>query len=144
MPRTQTGIGDVDAVEVRAAGGVVWRRPEVDLAVIHRPRHGDWSLPKGKLDPGESWHEAALREVREETGLSCRLGEELDPVFYTDRKGRSKAVRYWLMEALEGDFAPGDEVDELRWLPFDDAIELLTYEHDRELVGSAASRLVLS
>ena len=93
---------DFEAAEVKASGGVVWRRGAhgegVELVVVHRPRYDDWSLPKGKLDPGETWEQAALREVDEEVGLRCRLGEELPAVSYTDHKGRAKAVRYWLME----------------------------------------------
>jgi 8-oxo-dGTP diphosphatase len=129
---------DAEAAEVKAAGGVVWRRGAggVEVAVVHRPHRQDWSLPKGKLDPGESWEDAALREVEEEIGLRCRLGRELSPVFYTDNRGRSKAVRYWLMEPVAGEFAPNDEVDELRWLIPSAAAELLTYPHDRALVAS--------
>ena len=125
--------------EVRAAGGVVVRDGAggVELLVVHRPRYDDWSLPKGKLDPGETWEEAALREVEEEIGLRCRLGGELPPVGYTDHKGRAKAVRYWLMEPEGGEFAPNDEVDEVRWLIPGAAVGLLTYPHDRELVRSA-------
>jgi 8-oxo-dGTP diphosphatase len=78
---------DPDAAEVKAAGGVVWRAgaggaPE--FVAVHRPRYDDWSLPKGKLDPGETWEQAALREVEEEVGLRCTLGAELPPVAYTD------------------------------------------------------------
>ena len=135
---------DPEQAEVKAAGGVVWRRAgdTVAIAVAHRPRYDDWSLPKGKLDPGESWEQAALREVEEEIGLRCRLGEELDPVGYNDRKGRAKVVRYWLMEP-EHDvaFTPNDEVDELRWLAPAEAVRELTYPHDRELVNAAAERL---
>ena len=124
-----------------AAGGVVVRREngEARVAVVHRPRYGDWSLPKGKLDAGagESFREAALREVLEETGFRCRLGPELSAARYRDRKGRAKLVRFWLMEPLDGAFSPGPEVDELRWLAPDEAIELLDYEHDRELVREA-------
>jgi 8-oxo-dGTP diphosphatase len=124
---------------VRAAGGVVVReaegRPEV--AVVHRPRYDDWSLPKGKLTAGEDWAEAALREVEEETGLRCELGPELESAAYADRKGRPKRVRWWLMAPLGGEFAPGDEVDELRWLGLGPALELLDYEHDRALVEQA-------
>ena len=92
---------DPEAAEVKASGGVVWRRGAhggAEVVVVHRPRYDDWSLPKGKLDPGETWEQAALREVEEEVGLRARLGEELPPVSYRDHKGRDKAVRYWLME----------------------------------------------
>jgi 8-oxo-dGTP diphosphatase len=135
---------DPDAAEVKAAGGVVWRRAgdTVAIAIAHRPRYDDWSLPKGKLDAGESWEDAALREVEEEIGVRARLGDELDPVSYNDRKGRAKVVRYWLMEPEDDTaFTPNDEVDELRWLAPPEAIELLTYPHDAELVEAAAERL---
>jgi 8-oxo-dGTP diphosphatase len=121
----------MDEPEVKAAGGVV--RRDGRIAVVHRPRYDDWSLPKGKLDPGETWEEAALREVREETGLECSLGEELSSTSYFDRKGRSKLVRYWLMDPVGGEFAPNDEVDELRWLTPAEAAALLTYPRDKEL-----------
>jgi 8-oxo-dGTP diphosphatase len=121
---------------VRAAGGLVVREADgrEQLAIVHRPRYDDWSLPKGKLAEGEEWSAAALREVEEETGLRCELGPELAPARYRDRKGRDKVVRWWLMRPAAGDFAPNDEVDELRWLEPERAIELLDYEHDRELV----------
>ena len=130
--------------EVRAAGGVVWRAgaagPEVLL--VHRPRYDDWSLPKGKLDPGETFEAAARREVLEETGVDATLGEELEPVRYRDNKGRPKLVRYWVMPAgAETAFTPNDEVDAIRWAPPADAARLLTYERDAELVLAAASRL---
>ena len=122
--------------EVAAAGGVVLREradgPEI--AVVHRPRYDDWSLPKGKLEPGEVWSAGALREVEEETGLRCELGPELAPARYRDRKGRDKLVRWWLMRPLEGEFTANDEVDELRWLAPEAALELLDYDHDRDLV----------
>ena len=89
---------------IRAAGGVVLRegREGIEVAVVHRPRHDDWSLPKGKLDPGESFAEAALREVEEETGLRCELGAELSPARYRDERDREKLVRYWLMRPTGG------------------------------------------
>ena len=135
---------DPEQAEVKAAGGVVWRPAgdTVAIAVAHRPRYDDWSLPKGKLDEGESWEDAAVREVEEETGIRCRLGEELEPVSYQDRKGRAKVVRYWLMEPEDDtDFTPNDEVDQLRWLAPPEAADLLSYPHDKELVQAAALRL---
>jgi 8-oxo-dGTP pyrophosphatase MutT (NUDIX family) len=127
---------DPEVAEVRASGGVVWRRAGggLEVAVVHRPKYDDWSFPKGKLDPGETWEEAALREVEEEIGLRCRLGHELPPTAYTDPKGRSKVVRYWMMEPLDGAFAPSGEVDEMRWVPAGEAGGMLSYEHDRELL----------
>jgi 8-oxo-dGTP diphosphatase len=117
---------------VQAAGGVVLR--DGRLAVVHRPRYDDWSLPKGKLDPGESFEDAALREVEEETGLRCRLVRELPAVEYEVR-GRPKLVRYWAMEVEdETPFAPNDEVDEVRWLEPHEALALLSYDRDREPV----------
>jgi 8-oxo-dGTP diphosphatase len=125
--------------DIRAAGGVMLlrRRGRARVAVIHRPKYMDWSLPKGKLEKGESWKEAALREVHEETGYKANALDELPPVSYLDRKARSKMVRYWLMEPVEGGFEPHGEVDELRWLTRREATRLLTYDHDRELVDTA-------
>jgi 8-oxo-dGTP diphosphatase len=120
--------------EIRAAGGVIVR--DGRIAIVHRPRYDDWSLPKGKLDPGETWEEAALREVEEETGLRCRLEEELASTHYLS-KGRPKTVRYWRMSVVEDpDQGSDDEVDELRWLTPAQAVAQLTYEHDRDLVRS--------
>ena len=134
------------SAEVEAAGGVVIRTsgdgPEV--AVVHRPKYDDWSLPKGKLDGGESWEDAALREVAEETGLDCELGAELTEDAYTDPKGRSKRVRWWAMSERPGrgePFRPNKEIDEFRWVPVGEADGLLDYEHDRELVREALDRL---
>ena len=121
---------------VRAAGGVLVR--DGRIALVHRPKYDDWSLPKGKLEPDESWEDAAVREVREETGIQAALREELSSVEYTDPKGRPKTVRYWRMELIGGEFTPNNEVDELRWLPPDEAARCLTYDHDRELVLMAA------
>jgi 8-oxo-dGTP diphosphatase len=122
--------------EVEAAGGVVVRKENgaPQVAVVHRKRYDDWSLPKGKLTEGESAEQAALREVEEETGLRCELGEELAPAHYRDRKGRRKRVRWWRMRPLSGAFEPNAEVDELRWLEPEEAAALLDYEHDRALV----------
>jgi 8-oxo-dGTP diphosphatase len=131
--------------QVRAAGGVPWRRRDdgaLEVLVVHRPRYDDWSFPKGKLDPGESWQEAALREVREEAAIVAVLGDELTSTQYRDRHGRSKQVRYWAMPvtADEG-FAPGDEVDERRWVRAEEAASLLTYDHDRSVLASVLELL---
>ena len=125
----------VEAVRpIRAAGGVLWRPTsdrdgQVEVAVIHRPRYDDWSLPKGKLAPGESTIDGAVREVLEETGFRVRVGRPLGEVRYTKSSGssvRPKVVRYWAMEAEGGSFSPSREVDELRWLDIDSARKLLT------------------
>ena len=124
--------------EVRAAGGVVGR--DLELLVIHRPKYDDWTLPKGKAERGESDEECAVREVEEETGLRCKLGDELPTIRYRDRKGRFKEVRYWAMQPLSGSLQEGnDEVDEVLWLPLDEALELLSYVHDREVVSAWAA-----
>lgn len=119
--------------EVRAAGGVVARDGVVLL--VHRPRYDDWTFPKGKAEEGESDEDCALREVREETGLSCELEEELPATHYVDARGRPKRVRWWRMRAIADDgFTPNEEVDELRWVDTGTAVELLTYPRDRLLL----------
>jgi 8-oxo-dGTP diphosphatase len=121
--------------EIRAAGGLVVR--DGTVAVVHRPKYDDWSLPKGKVDPGETWEEAAVREVEEETGVRARIVAELAPSHYRDRKGRPKTVRWYRMDVADaGTFAPGTEVDELRWLAPEEARALVSYEHDRALLGT--------
>jgi 8-oxo-dGTP diphosphatase len=108
---------------------------ESEVLVVHRPRYDDWSLPKGKLDEGEDFEQAALREVEEETGLRCRIDRQLGDTSYRDRKDRAKVVRYFEMRPEGGEFSPNDEVDELRWLAPAEALDLLSYDFDRELVG---------
>jgi 8-oxo-dGTP diphosphatase len=120
--------------EVEAAGCVV--RCGTDVAVIHRPAYDDWTFPKGKLDPGETFEQAAVREVREEIGVEGELGDELPATEYRDHRGRSKIVRYWVMDIdAPPPFAPNDEVDEVRWLPVGEAAELLSYPRDRGLLA---------
>src|SRR5947209_11380718 len=115
---------------VRAAGGIVVRDGKVLL--VHRPKYDDWSFPKGKLDDGESWAEGALREVEEETGLRCTIGEELGRTHYLVLQG-PKEVRYYRMTS-DGEPRAQNEVDEVRWVPFAEARELLTQQRDRELL----------
>lgn len=119
--------------EIRAAGGVVRRRGEVLL--VHRPKYGDWTLPKGKAKRGESDEECALREVEEETGLRCRLGRELATTRYRALAG-PKVVRYWEMTPLEGSFSPTEEVDEIRWMSPELAPTLLSYKRDEAVLES--------
>lgn len=123
---------------IEAAGGVIWRYNEtrMETLLVHRPRRRDWSLPKGKLLAGEDSLKAALREVREETGLHCEVGPELPGTEYFDRKLRPKQVRYWAMRPISGRFRRNDEVDRVLWLPLDQAAALLTNDHDLPVVAA--------
>ena len=123
---------------IEAAGGVVWRttsRGRMKLLLVHRPDHDDWSFPKGKLLAGETALDAALREVREETGLRCETGPRLAEVRTVDRKGRDKRIQYWAMQPVEGGFRPNREVDAVRWLRPEEAAGRLTYDHDIPLLA---------
>lgn len=119
---------------VRAAGGLVTRHagdgPE--LVVVHRPAYDDWSFPKGKLERGEDELTAALREVEEETGLTCAPGDDLGAITYVDGRGRPKVVRYWRMAApVDAELDPRHEIDRARWVQLAEARQVLTYPHDR-------------
>lgn len=123
---------------VRAAGGLVLRHGEQGLEVllVHRPAYEDWSLPKGKLEPGEPEREAALREVEEETGLRCLFGRDVGTTEYRDSRDRPKQVRYWTMVAPGQEAVAANEVDEVFWGSPTEAAERLDYAHDRALLAS--------
>jgi 8-oxo-(d)GTP phosphatase len=128
---------------VYAAGAVLWRPASEtaapEICVIHRPRYNDWSLPKGKVDPGETAPVAAVREVFEETGHHSVLGRRLVTVSYPIEQG-DKKVYYWAARSTGGEFAPGNEVDELVWLPVAEAMKKLDYEQDRKVLRRFAKQ----
>jgi 8-oxo-dGTP diphosphatase len=123
---------------VRAAGGIVVRGTgdDAEVLLVHRPR-GDWTFPKGKAEPGEADEETALREVEEETGWRCELGEFAGQTEYRDARGRPKVARYWMMtpRSVVTAFDPNEEIDDLRWCSRRDAGRLLTYQPDRWLLA---------
>jgi 8-oxo-dGTP diphosphatase len=135
--RTETHDG-----AVAAAGGAIWQvagpGDAVEIVLVHRPQYDDWTLPKGKLDPGESYESAALREVTEETGLTCRLGPELPSTSYVDKNGRRKLVRYWAMTVIAGSVGGQHEVDDARFFSLPRARLQLTYSRDVEVVDALA------
>jgi 8-oxo-dGTP diphosphatase len=130
--------------EIVAAGGIVIDKKSADqslVLLVHRPEYDDWSFPKGKLDSGETIEQAALREVKEETGLDCRILENLAPVRYSyqNRSGRTrqKVVHYFLMEPVAGRISVNiHEIDAAQWHNTSDALDKLSYEHDRKLLAS--------
>jgi 8-oxo-dGTP pyrophosphatase MutT (NUDIX family)/phosphohistidine phosphatase SixA len=126
--------------DVLAAGAVVFR-PGKRVLLVHRPRYDDWSFPKGKLDPGEHVAAAAVREVAEETGLHVRLGVRLEGQRYPVADGRTKSVSYWTGRVVGDDdvsrYRPNAEIDEVRWVPYDEALGLLSYDHDRDTLREA-------
>ena len=137
MPKETPPNAVPSSKAVLAAGAVLWR-PNGDpaapeIAIIHRPRYDDWSLPKGKIDPGETEPVTAVREIREETGYTSHLGRRLTAVSYPVEQG-TKKVQYWAARCVDGAFTPNSEVDELKWLPAAEAIKELGYPYDRKVL----------
>jgi 8-oxo-dGTP pyrophosphatase MutT (NUDIX family)/phosphohistidine phosphatase SixA len=126
--------------DVRAAGAVVTRKGG-EVLLVHRPKYDDWSFPKGKLDPGEHTVTAAVREVAEETGLDVRLGPAVSPQRYRMSNGRWKSVDYWTARVVGSDdvsgYRPNAEIDDVEWVPWQDAVRRLTYPYDRETLAEA-------
>jgi 8-oxo-(d)GTP phosphatase len=125
-----------------AAGAVVTRagKKEIEFLLIFRKYRGDWTFPKGKVDPGEHLLTAAVREVREETGFAVSLGVPLPTQTY-EVDGLRKDSHYWVAQKLAGEFVPNDEVDEIAWLSFEQAKAKLTYKHDQEVLAAAANSI---
>jgi 8-oxo-dGTP pyrophosphatase MutT (NUDIX family) len=133
-----------NAAPIRAAGGAVWRRSgegPLEVVLIHRASYDDWSLPKGKVERGETDEIAAVREVAEEAGVLCRLGPELPQTTYRDRYGRPKVVRYWAMTVVVGEVAGHHEVDDARWVPLAAARRRLSYQRDVEVIDALEATL---
>ena len=134
---TQSSSNRSGSKIVLAAGGVLWRpghrESAEEIAVIHRPRYDDWSLPKGKVDPGETEPVTAVREIFEETGHQVQLGRRIATVSYPIEP-RTKKVQYWSARSIGGSFAPNNEVDDLIWLPAAAAIKKVSYPYDRKIL----------
>ncbi|WP_143965590.1 NUDIX domain-containing protein [Gordonia zhaorongruii] len=129
---------------VWAAGGVLWRRSAngIEVATVHRPRYDDWSLPKGKTEPGELLVATAARELVEETGYEVRVGQYLRTVEYRLNSGAQKKVAYWSVAAVGGEFVSNHECDSARWTSVEEAIKLVSYAADRKVLRAFASEPV--
>lgn len=130
---------------IRAAGAVLWRQKthnDIEIALIHRPRYDDWSLPKGKVEDGESALECAYREVFEETGIYAQFTRQLDSIEYEDN-GQTKRVLYWAAQSLNPllEFVANEEVDQLQWLSPADALSTLTHPSDAQVVSNFMSQV---
>ena len=137
MARKDAAGADV----ILAAGGLVWKdSARSRIALIHRPKYDDWTLPKGKLTDGESWLDGAIREVREETGFEVRPGDFAAGCVYLTRSG-PKVVLYWHMQIDgEGRFEKSDEVDALEWMGVEEARRRLTHARERRVLAESVER----
>lgn len=145
---SRADIATRSATPVLAAGALVWRRAgdEVLVLLVERTQHRDFSLPKGKLDPGETLPACAAREIEEETGLVIALGAPLGQSEYRLPDGRDKVVYYWQARvdddaAASAPFTPNDEIHSLEWLPLAEAKRRCTYEHDTHVIERFEERL---
>ncbi len=143
---TESLLSEHPEIEVWAAGGAVWRAVggPVELLLVRRDSHEDWTMPKGKLDEGETLRACALREVEEETGLRCATGDRLSLVTYTDGRDQSKAVVYWMMTVIEGAFVPNGEIDAVGWFDLASARSILSYRRDVVLVDEIETKITSS
>ena len=128
-------------MDVYAAGAVCWREEKRELlvAIVHRVRYRDWTFPKGKVDPGETLAETAVREIKEETGLKIKLGVPLETMTYPLDKSKNKVVHYWAAKVSDkalanSKFKANDEISEVVWIGAEQAFAKLSYQHDRELL----------
>lgn len=128
-------------MDIYAAGAVCWREEKRDLlvALVHRVKYEDWTFPKGKVDPGETLAETAVREIKEETGLKIKLGVPLSTMTYAIDKSKTKVVHYWAARVSEkavadSKFKPNDEISEVVWLTVEKAFSRLSYQQDRDLL----------
>lgn len=129
---------------IQAAGGVLWKKDggQKKLAVVHRHKHNDWSLPKGKVDQGESWKETALREVLEETGYSAKITKYAGSVSYL-LDGKPKVVLYWHMKIKsELKVKMNGEVDEVRWVTIEEAEKILDYREELNIIKSMPKKRI--
>jgi len=127
---------------IQAAGGIVWKKekPDNKIALVHRHKHNDWSLPKGKVDPGETWEEAALREVLEETGCVGKIKKYAGSISYL-LNGKPKVVMFWHMDIkAEKPEEMNGEVDEIRWVTLAEAAALLDYQDEIDLIQSGPTK----
>jgi 8-oxo-dGTP diphosphatase len=134
-----------DATVVEAAGGVIWRKTSsgIKIAIIHRKRYNDWTLPKGKRESGESWQETALREAEEETGCPVSLGAFIGSTSYLV-SNRPKVVLFWLMSTKskrDCRLEPNNEVDCVKWVSPSSALKLLNYKDERAILREATKLL---
>ena len=131
--RPDAAVAKADSRRGRGAVAAPGRHGRAEIAVIHRPRYDDWSLPKGKVDPGETEPVAAVREIEEETGIRAQLGRRLATVSYPVDAGHQEGALLG-GACIGGEFSANDEVDELSWLPADAAMNGLSYPHDRKVL----------